>query len=210
MMDIINERYKLGTKFNATIGWGHIIRQNDQWNAAYIHGSEWNFYGATADQGLLYHWTKYVKKNVTIVFLSSLERWGTTEEGGDVTFLNKTGKWYDLVDGAQEGSPRVDFRHFSGKKKPWWRKPLLSDDESSTNPLEIDIQKWYNLLRRVMNRTDLQIDFEQDFPMKDSFPPLGMFSTKKAVHFAKRQKHVPWDVESDWNQAKAKDLSDEK
>jgi len=31
-MDMINERNLLGKDFNVTIGWGHIIRQNDHWD----------------------------------------------------------------------------------------------------------------------------------------------------------------------------------
>jgi hypothetical protein len=30
-------------------------------------GDEWSFYGAFTDQGLLYHWVKYVKKRVSMI-----------------------------------------------------------------------------------------------------------------------------------------------
>jgi len=113
-----------------------------------------------------------------------------------------------------------DFRHFSGRPKQW-QFPATADisyDESTDfknfmcnfNPSsneEIDAQKWFHLLRRMMNRTDLQIDLEKVFPVPKGDAPLGFFSTKRALEDAKRQKYEPWDAESDWTQAKDKDLS---
>ena len=200
IMDMINERNLLGSTFNVTIGWGQII----QWESMKHHDrTEWDFYGANADQGLLYHWTKHVKKDVTMLFGSRLERWGTKKQGGEVSMRKKTFGWYKFVDGAKRGSPREDFRHFSGKKKPWRFNATadISYDGSidfqdfmchQSSTFKNDVQMWYHLFRRMMKRVDLQIDLQKEFPIPDGFPPLGLFSTKKAFEDAKRQKHEPW------------------
>jgi len=75
---------------------------------------------------------------------------GANEEGGEVALLNKTKNWYDLVDdGAKSGSPRGDFRHFSGRRKQW-QFPATADisyDESTDFKTSCVIQ---HLMRALM------------------------------------------------------------
>jgi hypothetical protein len=45
--------------FDPVEGWGHVIKPNDQWHTiAKLKGTEWTFWSAFADQGLLYYWTR--------------------------------------------------------------------------------------------------------------------------------------------------------
>lgn len=54
-------------------GWGHRIDPPDYWmNLDRRRGNSWNFHASFADQGLLYHWVKYVKKNVSIIIYDAL------------------------------------------------------------------------------------------------------------------------------------------
>jgi alpha-N-acetylglucosamine transferase len=43
-------------------------------------GKNWTFWAAFADQGLLYHYTKYVRKSVTIILADRVENWGTNTD----------------------------------------------------------------------------------------------------------------------------------
>ena len=61
------------TLFDEHEGWGHIIEAPDEWVSRKNRGMNWTFHFAFSDQGLLYHWTKYVKKSVSIVFLGRVE-----------------------------------------------------------------------------------------------------------------------------------------
>ena len=77
--------------WNGEIGWGYKIPYGDEWERLSFGGSKfirhywpwqwhekgrhWNFHGGSADQGLLYHWVKYVKRNVTIAIGPIIETW---------------------------------------------------------------------------------------------------------------------------------------
>ena len=56
--------------WNETIGWGHIIANDDRDYTLHLNEWKlfdlWNFHGAFTDQGLLYHWVKYVEKSASI------------------------------------------------------------------------------------------------------------------------------------------------
>ena len=89
-------------KFNQTEGWGHVIEAPDQWIARRSSGRNWDFHFAFSDQGLctlqlhrihsmltfchfctptVYHWTKYVKQDVSIVFFDKVENWSAGKDG---------------------------------------------------------------------------------------------------------------------------------
>jgi hypothetical protein len=44
--------------FDPVEGWGHAIQPGDQWEALNQQGTNWTFWAAFSDQGLLYYWTK--------------------------------------------------------------------------------------------------------------------------------------------------------
>lgn len=71
--------------FDIHQGWGHAITGNDRWYSTRGEGQKWDFYAAQSDQGLLYHWLKYVTKDVSfLIFRSShtiYERWGANQYG---------------------------------------------------------------------------------------------------------------------------------
>jgi hypothetical protein len=58
--------------FDPIEGWGHVIQSEDQWETLNNHGSNWTFWSAFSDQGLLYYWTKvrclYRVDNLTMLF----------------------------------------------------------------------------------------------------------------------------------------------
>jgi hypothetical protein len=57
--------------FDPVVGWGHEIVEPDYWLRP-GDGKKlklWQWYGDLTDQGLLYYWTKYWKKSVSIVLV---------------------------------------------------------------------------------------------------------------------------------------------
>jgi hypothetical protein len=61
--------------FDPVSGWGHVI-ENDSWQSKEEKGTNWTFWAAFADQGLLYHWTKYHRQSVSIAKGKRVENWG--------------------------------------------------------------------------------------------------------------------------------------
>jgi hypothetical protein len=100
--------------------------------------SDWSWQAVKEDQGMLYHWTRYIKKNVTMVKDGQLKRWievnGTVklvEENSHFekrcpSFLRKDNNhdYYNLL--------QSDFKHFTGKKKPWkvfnWSSSVVNEN----------------------------------------------------------------------------------
>ncbi|KAL3926586.1 MAG: hypothetical protein SGARI_005556, partial [Bacillariaceae sp.] len=65
-------------------GWGHAIQPPDHWTSPMgVAGSNWTWFGAFADQGLLYHWTKYVQHDVSLIYGNTVENIGANSDSGD-------------------------------------------------------------------------------------------------------------------------------
>jgi hypothetical protein len=110
--------------WDKTDGWGHHILQekNDYWvTSKGEKGYSWDWYGVQADQGLLYFWTKYVLKSVSIIISQSVEHWGAY--GADViqeSIVDNLLKRYSCSNGPlKKAAPYRDFVHLTGRKKPW-------------------------------------------------------------------------------------------
>ena len=87
VLDIIREKEERSAAlpfphWNETIGWGHVIGDDDYIELLSKQKKQnWDFYGAFADQGLLYHWVKYEEKSVSIVTKDTVQNWGVGEDG---------------------------------------------------------------------------------------------------------------------------------
>jgi hypothetical protein len=150
----------------------------------------------TADQGLLYHWCKYVQKNVTIVFPHHIENYGELANGTVVlessihhAFLNSSvaGGGINNTDyphirclnshdakSCIGGAPYSNFVHFTGRQKPWFRPPpngWSPDDkiESTSAP-----RLWYSVLYRLNERLSMGLNFSHWETGKIRRPLLGM------------------------------------
>jgi hypothetical protein len=104
-------------------GWGHRITPPDFWRSqGRVTGTNWTWHAVFADQGLLYHWTKYAKKSVSLIIGNDVENW-TSRNG--TTYLEKTMKGilnqYACAPSSSQKmkkkrglSPYRDFKHFTG------------------------------------------------------------------------------------------------
>jgi len=163
--------------FDEIDGWGHAIEPHDSWiqfNGK--RGRKWDFYGAFADQGLLYHWVKYVKKKVSIVIKNRVENWDTNvmgngEKGSLYMEISKDDVLVEhscsTKDPFRRGymlayPPYRDYHHFTG-----WGKPWRGND---TEPHKL----WFHTLQKVIGKYNLSIDIGD---MRIGKPPLGLYPT---------------------------------
>ncbi|KAL3913327.1 MAG: hypothetical protein SGILL_006538 [Bacillariaceae sp.] len=181
-----------GKDFSKTRGWGHSIALPDRWRSTSgregPNATEWNWHGDFADQGLLYYWTKYYKKEVSLIIGNEVENWLRNTS----TSLQESLFQYGCVpkehtrpnhyadSGWKRMVPYRDFKHFTGRAKPW----VASGGINMTNTLRLeDVQTaqeyWLFLFRKVQKRFRLQVDphnMHRDIPptVFGGWPTIGM------------------------------------
>ena len=132
--------------------------------------TEWSWYCVHVDQGIMYHWLRYVKKDVTIFNRNRVQRW---KWNGSATVLREIRDFPftcpNHIDVAGEGTwgdflVTHDFIHYTGNSKPWkhfnWSHPV---DLSITRPTRHQI--WPYALRMAWQKYDLGL-------VRDLFPNL--------------------------------------
>lgn len=122
--------------FDPIHGWGHVME--DGW--VDLRGRKrmtWDMHGAMADQGLLWHWVKYVKQRVSVFLGNTMSNWGPHVVDGKrrVHLLHVSEnalKDYICFDQHMNhrayeyhGAPTHDMHHFTGDRKPW----VVDDEE---------------------------------------------------------------------------------
>ena len=107
--------------WNEVEGWGHNFSDTDDWRSPMkAHGMKWDWHAVIADQGLLYYWTKYCKKDVSLIIKHQIEHWGRNPETGapllEATFANNLSHYAGPASWSASMimSPYRDYRHYSG------------------------------------------------------------------------------------------------
>jgi hypothetical protein len=130
---------------------------------------DWSWHWSRGDQGMLYHWLRYVKKDVTIFNKKRVQRWQwngsatTLREMSDFEFICPN--HIDLVGQRLYGRLPVtrDIVHFTGRDKPWksvnWSG--LPEDLGRSKPTRYQI--WQYALRMAWKNYDLGL-------LRDLFP----------------------------------------
>ena len=176
-------------------GWGHIITAPDYWKDVRGRvGTNWTWYGVEADQGLLYYWTKYVKKSVSIITREDVEQWDSdnwetrkngslvlrprnTEDRGITSIVKKAFKNYGCPVTHFLPSPYNDFHHMTGRAKPWYKTHEQLENPNCTDGNHVRQCKiqlvWYNALKDALISIDLIDDFSWDFLGTGKLAPVG-------------------------------------
>ncbi|KAG7354537.1 hypothetical protein IV203_003893 [Nitzschia inconspicua] len=135
--------------WDPVLGWGHKIDSDDPWVApSGMTGTNWTWAYAFADQGLLYHWTKYVQRSVSLITPGVVENWGTSSCPTSKVVCKETTLREILEPYScrrrvkREMSPYRDIFHFTGDRKPWW---------SNQTKLEEDLQRYHLPLSATNN-----------------------------------------------------------
>lgn len=172
------------------VGWGNAFVNGDYWEDIKGNkGTLWTFYCAYSDQGLLYHWVKFIKKSFSIIRAKDIENWGANAYGKlrmekRLSFdifegVRKRKCWSTVVTkGALCEPPRSDHVHFTSKLKPWFGGPKhsLSKDLSNPDPFKL----WFNVLYVLNDELKIGIDFEK-WPRGQHFPEYGMYPSYKTI-----------------------------
>lgn len=136
----------------------------------------------------MYHWTKYVKQDVSIVYQSKVENWAANENGQ--VALEQTirepfkGHSKPLI--LQHGACvrfLCDYTHFSGTHKPWLKAPTHPKQGSKPST---GTEIWWALLKRINQDIDLGLDFDNWTPI--GRPTHGLYA--KYNDMEKKQKKL--------------------
>jgi hypothetical protein len=193
-------------------GWGHKIGHRDEdsnhntnatplddyWVApSGISGTNWSWAYAFADQGLLYYWTKYVQRSVSLITPGKIENWGTSSCASTVLcreeILEGVLETHSCRRVKREAAPYRDFFHFSGDRKPWWsNQTQLEQDlqqiltvhsgkveaEAATYQKFNFRQKWYFHLKQALMEIDMVEEvLSLGFIGREEIPPVGRSSS---------------------------------
>jgi alpha-N-acetylglucosamine transferase len=176
------------------VGWGHVIDGTDYYE--FLRGSKqqkYNFYGAFADQGLLYHWVKYEEKSVSIVMRENIQNWDVGDDGKvmlesiiDLQTLNMKRStmyqhqqqepricWAEVMNHKPCIAPHSDFVHFTGKRKPWLQGPPPLDEIKDNNGATSAWHFWFYTLWVLNDKMQMGLDFNNW--RAHHRPSLGMF-----------------------------------
>jgi hypothetical protein len=199
ILDIQRRRNRQGSKFDIVNGWGHAIQPPDQWVSrnGIKRGTNWTFYGAMADQGLLYHWVKYVKKSVSIINQDKVETWGTDNNtvSGPVRMIKMHSNIFH--DGCSSSMPQYkinwgrnfypekDFVHFTGSEKPWLNTNI---QVTLANKSQVVFDSadvfWYHILEKVLAENN--ITMVKNIPE----PNLGGFPEDYMVEYLQQEESI--------------------
>jgi hypothetical protein len=152
------------------IGWGQRFNNvTDYWRSYNGRsGTMWDWWSCFADQGLIYYWAKYHQKSTSVIIGSEVESWGTDESGMLQLESTSTGGALDTFSCVPRSgvyrrmpSPYRDYRHFSGKSKPWdMEYTRLASGVASALESKATLLRqylWFFTLQSVANATNLKI-----------------------------------------------------
>jgi hypothetical protein len=183
--DIIDERDTRivathNKTFDKIVGWGHVIQPPDYWRTRYNRksGTFWNFTTAFGNQGLMYHWAKYVKKSVSLFAGNEVENWGppavnSSDSNNPVleeTLVDAiqghecpTTTWY-YTDKYRKAPYDLEgqMRHFGGKdRKPWTLRNVTHVLRSNNDTQYIGYQMWFKAFEQVQRRLKIKVKLTQ-------------------------------------------------
>ena len=162
-------------------------------------------------QGLLYYWTKYYKKSVSIVNNRNVEHWGKEPGTDNLQLLSvETDILQDHVcsnferniDTHKAKTPYWNYHHFTGRGKPW-NKNLTNLEESirrkenqtTFNDYNND-EYWLWLLQDALQTTGLRDQISLDFITTEKKQP----SLGRTPSFDQRAQYIRNKAENGWKQ----------
>jgi hypothetical protein len=171
-------------------GWGHPILPPDSWIGKHGQPSyNWTFAFAYSDQGLLYYYTKYIKRNFSIMYGDTrVENWVNNGENFSAPVvveleatLNTPFANYSrprIKDGPACGKWKCDYAHFTGNDKPW----LAGPPEGLQNATETKgaTYMWWLTLQKLNSQLRLGLNFTHWAVIGP--PLLGLWVARKTMN----------------------------
>lgn len=161
--------------FDKKVGWGHnFIQTNTYWESIERpEGKRWDYHAAHSDQGLLYYWVRFVKKDCTIIVGNKVQRFKPGPDNVAVKVdeqrevLNRlavrgtTSFCHDLI-AWMCGVPYCNFVHFSGNKKPWVGSYGMNYTIPMPRFFRAGYDVWYDNMRKVNEKLHLGYSLGND------------------------------------------------
>lgn len=161
-------------------------------------------------QGLLYYWTKYYKKSVSIVNNNVVEQWGS-KSATDRVRLQRRG--LDILrahvctndERERKGhkiTPYINFIHFTGNNKPWYGNRTILEESihRKINQTTFDTynhnEYWFWLLQDALQKTGFEDKISLDFITSKKIRP----SVGKTPSFDSRARYIRWKAQNGWRQ----------
>jgi hypothetical protein len=134
-------------------------------------GTNWDWYGANADQGLIYYWMKYVKKSVSLIIRHEVEQWEADVNGRLQRDENLYPKMLDNYGCASNlakkvgWAPHSDYVHLTGRSKPWNSNREDLEMAITTKSFQncTDVEKWYYSLVEALKEIDVYNEVSLEF-----------------------------------------------
>ena len=132
-------------------------------------------------RSLVYHWTKYVKKSVTIRHKELAENWGAHPETGTALLQKTLG---NNILGYSKPLMFVfpmckkficDIVHFTGREKPWMKGPANNPGEEFDKGKSTTADLWFHVLRELNTELDMGLNFS-NWTLSGKRPPHGLFA----------------------------------
>jgi hypothetical protein len=134
----------------------------------------------------VYHWTKYVKKSVSIVFHKYVENWSESDNG-TVILQDQLMHPFDAISAPGPLNSQVacskfmcDFFHYSGKGKPWYHSPvpeaLLPIPEGTM--VDDPGRVWWSTLKELDEELIMGLNFT-NWTMAGTRPDLGFWANRQ-------------------------------
>jgi hypothetical protein len=148
--DLIRLKY-----LNATHGFGNSLAQHPAMGLNDKNYTEWNWYGATIDQGILYHWDRYVKNSVSLITNARVQTWvqGTLmEDSHDRQFLCPNHSRLarrDRFFRGRHGLYKAHI-HFTGRGKPWSITSYSATPPENETKCETTLDLWQWALAQAL------------------------------------------------------------
>lgn len=153
-----------GIKFDEVEGWGHVITEPDEWiSRSSRRGRHWNFSFAYSDQGLLYYWVKYVKKQVSVICEHHVDNLSQDRNGNVVLERRLEEPFRNFSNPVLDSPPdcrkfMCDFVHFTGNTKPWMGYTPEDFLKNETKPRTANEIWWYTL-KQLNEKLKMGFDF---------------------------------------------------
>lgn len=162
-------------------------------------------------QGLLYYWTKYYKKSVSIVNNKNVEHWGKEPGTDNLRLLSvETDILEDHVCSNSERdrysdrakTPYWNYFHFTGRGKPWYKnltdleKNIRRKENQTTFHDYNNYEYWLWLLQDALQTTGLRDQISLDFiTAEKKHPSLG-----RTPSFNQRAQYIRNKAKNGWRQ----------
>jgi hypothetical protein len=185
----------LNIRWDEVQGWGHPILPPDSWIGKGGQPSyNWTFSFAYSDQGLLYYYTKYIKRNFSIMYGDTrVENWVDNGENFSAPLLVELEATINTPF-ANYSRPRIkdgpacrwwkcDYAHFAGTTKPW----LTGPPKDLQNATETNAEyMWWLTLQKLNSQLSLGLNFTHWAVIGP--PPVGFWAVRGPMN--ERVNHV--------------------